>query len=152
MVMHGLILRVTIPLGICLPHPGHTEKGNAPPLGSHGQSRLFVVSEEDFTTHPIQMTEYSDLAHNLFLKFLLRYPLLEVEIQYIFSENFILNLQILCCWFVFLVTGLMRECTTTHKNPVPTKAPKDFLTIKDRLVSFRTQQKCVFVAKRILRI
>ena len=67
--MHGLILRVIIPLGICLPHPGHTEKGNAPPLGSHGKSRLFVVSEEDFTTHPIQMTEYSDLAHNLFLSF-----------------------------------------------------------------------------------
>lgn len=87
-----------------------------------------VVSEEDFTTHPIQVTEYSDLA----VTFLLCYSSLQVEIQYIFSENFIQNLQIMCWWFLFLVTGLMRECTITHKNPVPTKAPKDFLTIKDR--------------------
>lgn len=149
--MHGLIRRVTIPLGICLPHPRAQKKAVPHPSGLKGKVDCSVVSDEDFTTHPTQVTEYSDLAHNLFRNFLLRYPSLEVQIQYIFSENFIQNLQILCCWFHFLVTGLMRECTTTHKNPVPTKAPKDFLTIKDRLVSCRTQQKCVFVAKRILR-
>lgn len=67
--MHGLIRRVTIPLGICLPHPRAQKKAVPHPSGLMGKVDCSVVSDEDFTTHPTQVTEYSDLAHNLFRNF-----------------------------------------------------------------------------------